>query len=428
MSRSRLASALSAAMSLMLAAAAASAQVPASALTRIGTAAAVAGAVKAVSSGAAVGRVVSSGKPLFLNDHVTTDGAGRLQVLLLDETIFTLGPNSDMVLDDFVYDPKSGFGKIDAAISKGTFRFVTGKIAQKDPSKLKIKLVVGTIGVRGSIGVGETGPDGSTIINGGARNADNHDDSAGIYVESGGRTVNLPQPGAGTRVFPGGRVADATIMGGELNRIMRTLQTQAGQGAGRGGEPDGADRRTATEASGRATAVGGLLASANEEALALSRLDDTIATNAVQQALASIANGPANWQDLINNLPTGTGSYSNTGTYTCSGGVCGGGSSGSLTMNFDVDFAARQIQSGATLALSGAISDTGTLTAPISYSGATGPAKFTIGAGELSATGNFAGTTGTFNNSGGTTAKNLTMNLQYTNAGATATGSVTGAR
>lgn len=123
---------LSAAMSLLLAAVSASAQVPASALTKIGTAAAVAGAVRAVSEGA-VGRVVSSGKPLFLNDHVTTDAAGRLQVLLLDETIFTLGPNSDMVLDDFVYDPKTSAGKITATIAKGAFRFVTGKVAQRDP-------------------------------------------------------------------------------------------------------------------------------------------------------------------------------------------------------------------------------------------------------------------------------------------------------
>ena len=112
---------LSAALSLLLAVSA-SAQAPAaSLLTKIGTAAAVRGAVNAVSAGTAVGHVISSGKPLFLNDHVTPDAAGRLQILLVDETIFTLGPNSDMVLDDFVYDPKTSAGKMTASIAKGTF-------------------------------------------------------------------------------------------------------------------------------------------------------------------------------------------------------------------------------------------------------------------------------------------------------------------
>ncbi|HOW89553.1 MAG TPA: hypothetical protein PL037_04665, partial [Elusimicrobiales bacterium] len=79
---------------------------------RIGAAGAVSGGVKALSAGDAVGRIVESGKPIFLNDHVITDGKGRLQVMLLDETVFTIGPNSDMVLDEFVYDPATSAGKV----------------------------------------------------------------------------------------------------------------------------------------------------------------------------------------------------------------------------------------------------------------------------------------------------------------------------
>ena len=71
-----------------------------------------------------------------------------MQILLPDETVFTLGPNSDMVLDEFVYDPKKDAGKITAELLKGTFRLVTGKLGHRiDP---KIKLIVGTIGIRGT--------------------------------------------------------------------------------------------------------------------------------------------------------------------------------------------------------------------------------------------------------------------------------------
>ena len=125
---------------LALAANSAFGQGAAPALTRIGAAAAVHGLVNAQTPGS-VGRVIQSGKPLFLNDHVTTSAEGRLQVLLLDETIFTLGPDSDMVLDEFVYDPSNDSGKITARVTKGLFRFVTGKVARRDPAKMKVKLI-----------------------------------------------------------------------------------------------------------------------------------------------------------------------------------------------------------------------------------------------------------------------------------------------
>jgi hypothetical protein len=93
---------------------------------------------------------VASGSSISAGAHIMTGPTGRLQVLLLDETVFTLGPNSDMVLDEFVYDPKTSVGKVSANIARGTFRFVTGKIARRDPDNMKVKVAYGTIGVRGT--------------------------------------------------------------------------------------------------------------------------------------------------------------------------------------------------------------------------------------------------------------------------------------
>jgi hypothetical protein len=403
---------LSAAMSLMLAAASASAQVPVSALTKIGTAAAVAGAVKAVSAGTAVGRVISSGRPLFLNDHVTTAATGRLQVLLLDETIFTLGPNSDMVLDEFVYDPKTSAGKMTASIAKGTFRFVTGKVAQKDPSQVKIKVAVGTIGIRGSIGVCETGPGGTTIINGGARNADNHDDAAGIYAQSGGRTVNLPQPGVGTRSF----------MTGELNRIMGTLQTQVGRASGKAGESVGLERRTATDASGRSTAIGGILASASGETVGLFDQAGDVMTQSVQNQLeAGVPNGLSQWAQLAG--LTGTGTYNGTGSYS------GGAGSGSATLQMDVNFAAHTLGGGgSTLVLTGSLPGTASITT-FNYGSLTGNASVSSFTSNLSGGPSFQSASLSLQNAGGIPAKTATINFAvWTGAGPTSSGSVTGTR
>ena len=94
---------------------------------------------------------IKSGSPIFLGEHIITGPGGRLQVLLLDETVFTLGPDSDMVLDEFVYDPKTSAGKISAALVKGTFRFVSGKIKQgSNPTDKHLRIAVGCLGIRGT--------------------------------------------------------------------------------------------------------------------------------------------------------------------------------------------------------------------------------------------------------------------------------------
>ncbi len=389
---------LSAALSLLLAVSAA-AQVPAAALARIGTAAAVKGEVKAVSAGSAVGHVVSSGKPLFLNDHVTTSAAGRLQVLLLDETIFTLGPSSDMVLDEFVYDPKTSAGKISATIAKGTFRFVTGKVAQRDPSQLKIKVAVGTIGVRGSIGVGETGPGGTTVINGGARNADNYDDAAGIYAQSGGKTVNLTQPGVGTRISPDGKVADASFMSGDLQRIMGTLQVPAGQGAGRGGQLAGTGRRTATDASGRATAVGGLLAGDSAATLGLSSLDSVVTAQSSQ--ISVVGDRPSTWAQVMN--VAGTGTYNGTVDYA----------GGTMSVSMDVNFGARTLGGGSSIINTN--QGTGNI-GLISYANLSGAAQIDL-VPHLSGSANFAQANLTLVNKDGIAAKGAVISATF-NSGA----------
>jgi hypothetical protein len=121
---------------------------------QVGVVAAVQGNVE-LASGKAVGLIVHSAGPVFLGDVVTTDGEGRLQILLLDETIFTIGPNSAIVIDEFVYDPATSNGTLSAKILRGVFRFVSGRIAHENPEQMKVQLPVGTIGVRGTMVVGK---------------------------------------------------------------------------------------------------------------------------------------------------------------------------------------------------------------------------------------------------------------------------------
>lgn len=118
--------------------------------TQVGVIAGVKGVVQ-ISSGEKIGREVQSGAPIYLGDEVKTGSQGQLQILLMDESVFTIGPDSAIVIDTFIYDPDSHDGKIQAKIVKGSFRAVTGLIGKKEPRNVEVKLPAGSVGIRGTI-------------------------------------------------------------------------------------------------------------------------------------------------------------------------------------------------------------------------------------------------------------------------------------
>lgn len=78
---------------------------------------------------------------------VVTRKDSRAHLLLPDGTTFTIGANSEMVLDDFVYDPVTNMQKMTLKLAKGTFRWVTGKTRRFDP-KIELRSTFG--GIRGT--------------------------------------------------------------------------------------------------------------------------------------------------------------------------------------------------------------------------------------------------------------------------------------
>ena len=175
---------------------------------RAGTAAAVRGEVKlaAIPGVREVGKDVASGDPIFLGDQVTTGAEGRLQIMLADETVFTIGPNAAMTIDTFVYDPATSVGKVTATMLKGTFRFVTGKVAKREPSDMEVKLPVGSIGVRGTSVAGEVDGNRATIVLLGPGPETNSSERVGRVLVTGNgaagaaSTVEIIRPGYGTEI------------------------------------------------------------------------------------------------------------------------------------------------------------------------------------------------------------------------------------
>ena len=84
--------------------------------------------------------------------------------MLPDRTTFTVGPGSDIVLDEFVYDPDTSMRRIAAEVIKGTFRWVTGKVVRGSPQSMQVKLAVGVIGIRGTDFEAGVAADGSGYV------------------------------------------------------------------------------------------------------------------------------------------------------------------------------------------------------------------------------------------------------------------------
>ena len=85
-----------------------------------------------------------------LNDTIKTGAKSRIQIMFEDDSLVGIGANSEMTIDEYVYNPDSAednaFG---AKLGKGVFRTVSGKITEMNPDRFKVKTRRATIGIRG---------------------------------------------------------------------------------------------------------------------------------------------------------------------------------------------------------------------------------------------------------------------------------------
>ena len=93
-------------------------------------------------------RTLVIGDRLFHNEAIETEVESSTQLLFLDETTMSIGPESRLVLDTFVFDPDPNVSKVVMSATVGVFRFVSGSLAS---ASYEIRTPVAVIGVRGTI-------------------------------------------------------------------------------------------------------------------------------------------------------------------------------------------------------------------------------------------------------------------------------------
>ncbi|MDX1739243.1 MAG: FecR family protein, partial [Alphaproteobacteria bacterium] len=125
------------------------------------------------------------GDPVYQGDQIETSKEGSVKIRFIDDTIFTLGEDARLALDELVFDPASASGTSSFSILKGSFVFVSGQIAKNDYDNMQVSTPVATIGIRG------TTVTGTVLIGDVAFSFSVLEGS--ITISAGGETISLTE-------------------------------------------------------------------------------------------------------------------------------------------------------------------------------------------------------------------------------------------
>lgn len=84
-------------------------------------------------------------------DIIKTEANSKVKIRLIDNTLITLGKNSALNIEEYLYDTKvPANSKTNLNFFKGAFKTITGNIGKINPSKFKLKTKSASIGIRGT--------------------------------------------------------------------------------------------------------------------------------------------------------------------------------------------------------------------------------------------------------------------------------------
>ena len=228
-------------------------------------------------------------------DVFVSGAQSQLQILLRDQSIFTVGSNARVTIDRFVIDTDRNAGGASASVARGAFRFVSGRGGARSGA---VRTPVSSIGVRGTVVEAVVGPDALFVLEGhpglppysgspddatlivlrgpGPRGA-GFDTPGAIDVTSGDATVTIERPGQAMFASAGGTVGPFELSdeaSARLSALLRASPTSntdsnpgdvlsasldSGDGAffgSRGPDPDPIEPTVGCESRGQAAVPG----------------------------------------------------------------------------------------------------------------------------------------------------------------------------
>ena len=90
------------------------------------------------------------GTSVLLGSQLKTMEAATMGVTFKDSTVMSFGPDTELIVDEYLYSPAQGELKLGVRLSKGSLNYISGVIAKLKPDAVTVKTPAGIIGVRGT--------------------------------------------------------------------------------------------------------------------------------------------------------------------------------------------------------------------------------------------------------------------------------------
>jgi hypothetical protein len=90
------------------------------------------------------------GTAVHQDDVIETAGNGSVGVTFKDNTTISVGPDTTLAIDEFVFAPEQDRYAMKTRMLQGTMYYVSGTIAKLAPEAVSVATPVGTIGIRGT--------------------------------------------------------------------------------------------------------------------------------------------------------------------------------------------------------------------------------------------------------------------------------------
>lgn len=90
------------------------------------------------------------GSPLYTGSQLKTLAGATLGVVFKDNTVMSFGPNTELVVDEYLFNPGQGKLKLGTKLVRGSMNYLSGSIAKLNPEGVTVNTPAGSIGVRGT--------------------------------------------------------------------------------------------------------------------------------------------------------------------------------------------------------------------------------------------------------------------------------------
>lgn len=98
-----------------------------------------------------------AGMAVHVGDVIRTGAAGRASLTLADDSLLSIGPNSELAITEFRFDSTTRDGGMLLSLWRGAMSMVTGLLAREAPANVKVQTRTVLLGVRGTEFIVDTG-------------------------------------------------------------------------------------------------------------------------------------------------------------------------------------------------------------------------------------------------------------------------------